>query len=217
MNSSDDGHKLDESRITVNLKCLQKKCLFSLKHQLWKMKTEIEEALKYWFGLSRCSCSFLDYFSRISTLNMFVCIGCQSVGGKETWHSVKNVEEGGTRAKKALQLFHRELSSAPSSSPTLLSWIWMMLNPWEGSCHVRHNCSIGKFLQTDPKASLDNGMSSTGDSVWLHFITPTPFLQQVVFKVFCLCEALIINSRTVVNGFPVKEIHYLTTQFFSYH
>lgn len=215
MNSSDDGHKLDESRITVNLTCLQKKCLLSLKHQLWKMKTEIEEALKYWFGLSRCSCSSLDYFSRISTLNMFVCIGCQSVRRKRHDILSKMSRKEGLGLKKPCSCFTE--SSAPSSSPTLLSWIWMMLNPWEGSCHVRHNCSIGKFLQTDPKASLDNGMSSTGDSVWLHFITPTPFLQQVVFKVFCLCEGLIINSRTVVNGFPVKEIHYLTTQFFSYH
>lgn len=137
----------------------------------------------------------------------FVLVGCRQ--GKKR-HDIlsEQLSRKGPRLRKPCSCFTG--CSAPSSSLTLPSWIWMMLNPWEESCHVRHNCSIGKFLQTDPRTSLDNRMSNTGDSVSLYFNTQMHFLRQsTAFSFSQLYGRLIIHWGTVANGVWVKQMHCL--------
>lgn len=167
--SPDDGHNIDETMVPVNTCVRRNSLLVTLACKKKKNKTKMEAALKYWFGLSECSCWGVDYFHEFLRWNVWgFCIGCARVRKKMTWHSVRNVEQEGTGGlKKPCSCFSECFT--PRSSLTSLSWIWMMLNPWEESCHVSYNCSIGKFLQTDPRTSLDNRASSTGDSVCLHF------------------------------------------------
>lgn len=157
------------------------------KHQ----KSEIQADLKYWFGLSKFSCLAGDYFDKTQQgIHAFVLAGYQ--WGKIDMTFYRNAEEEGTGAKKPHSCFTER--SAPSSSQTPFSWIWMMLNPWEEGCHVKHNCNTGRFLQTDPRASLDNTASSTGDSVSLH-LAPHFFAS---FSHFC--DWLIKNCGRVPNA-----------------
>lgn len=168
-NSPDDGHKIDETRITASITWLRRVPPF-WKHRLQKMKRRSRQLWSIDLAFSKCSCWAVDYFHEFPhKMSEIVLVAHQRGKKKKKRCDIlsKMLSGKGPRLKKPCSCFTE--CSAPRSSLTSLSWIWMMLNPWEESCLVRHNCSIGKFLQTDPRTSLDNRVSSTGDSVCLHF------------------------------------------------